>query len=184
MALRTVRLESDPILRKKAQKVKNVDGAILSLLRDMADTMYENNGIGLAGNQVGVLKRVVVADDGEGLLMLVNPIIIEKEGIECKEEGCLSLPELYGDVERATYIKLKALDEKGNRIELEAHDLLARILQHELDHLDGKLFVDTASNIVKREPKEQEETEQGNAEQAEIKQEKVIEQNELVGEKS
>lgn len=154
MALRTVRLDGDPILRKKAKKVKRVDGAILSLLRDMADTMYNSNGIGLAGNQVGVLHRVITADDGDGLLMLVNPVIVEKEGSECKEEGCLSLPEFYGDVERATYIKVRALDEKGNKIEIDAYDLLARILQHEIDHLDGKLFTDTASNVSKREQSE------------------------------
>ena len=159
MALRTVRLDGDPVLRKKAQKVKRVDGATLSLLRDMADTMYNNNGIGLAGNQIGVLQRVIVVDDGDGLLMLVNPVITERDGNECKEEGCLSVPEIYGDVERATYVKIKALDEKGNRVELEAHDLLARILQHEIDHLDGKLFTDTATNVGKRDKDEESENE-------------------------
>jgi len=157
MALRTIRLESDTILRKKAKKVERVDGAILTLLRDMADTMYKHDGVGLAGNQVGVLKRVLVADDGDGLVMLVNPVIVEKEGNECKEEGCLSVPEIYGEVERASYIKVKALDEKGKKIELKAYDFLARILQHEIDHLDGRLFTDIASNIGRRNTEEKSE---------------------------
>lgn len=163
MALRTIRIDGDPILRKKAKKVERVDGNIQNLLKDMADTMYQNDGIGLAGNQVGILKRLVVADDDDMLLMLVNPTIISKEGEVCKEEGCLSVPEMYGDVVRAEKIEVKALDEKGRRLHFKASGMLARILQHEIDHLDGKLFTDFATDVGKRHSDETKEEEQEEA---------------------
>ena len=147
MALRPVRLLGDDVLRKKAKKVEKINTFIKNLLDDMADTMYKNNGVGLAGNQVGVLKRVIVVDDGDGLLQLINPVITEKEGTQIGEEGCLSLPNIYGDVERAEKVKVKAQNLKGKYIEIEAEGLLAKVLQHEIDHLDGKLFSDTATNI-------------------------------------
>ena len=147
MALRPVRLLGDDVLRKKAKKVERINTFIKNLLDDMADTMYKNRGVGLAGNQVGVLKRVIVVDDGDGLLQLINPVIIEKEGTQCGEEGCLSFPDLYGNVERAEKVKVKAQNIKGEHIEIEAEGFLARIFQHEIDHLDGKLFVDTATDL-------------------------------------
>ncbi len=147
MALRAIRISGDEVLRKKAKKVEKIDAAIVTLLNDMADTMYANDGIGLAANQVGVLKRVIVVDDADELLMLVNPCIVSSEGTHCRQEGCLSFPNEYGDVERAAKIIVKALDEKGRRFEFEAEDMLARVIQHEIDHLDGKLFVDKASNL-------------------------------------
>ncbi len=157
MALRTVRTDGDPVLRKKAKKVEKIDGAIVSLLKDMADTMYANDGIGLAANQVGILKRLIVVDDGDGLLMLANPVILSCEGSCCREEGCLSVPETYGEVERPEKIVVRAFNEKGSRLEIEADDMLARIIQHEIDHLDGKLFIDTAKNTEKRPKKSPEE---------------------------
>ena len=147
MALRPVRLLGDDVLRKKAKKVERINTFIKNLLDDMADTMYKNRGVGLAGNQVGVLKRVIVVDDGDGLLQLINPVIIEKEGTQCGEEGCLSFPDLYGNVERAEKVKVKAQNITGEHIEIEAEGFLARIFQHEIDHLDGKLFVDTATDL-------------------------------------
>lgn len=166
MALRTVRTDGDPVLRKKAKKVEKIDGAVVSLLKDMADTMYANEGIGLAANQVGVLKRLIVLDDGDGLLMLVNPVIVSCEGTCCKEEGCLSVPEIYGEVERSEKIVVRAYDEKGNRLEIEADDLLARILQHEIDHLDGKLFIDAAKNTERRPKNSPEERSEAQKEES------------------
>ncbi len=152
MALRPIRLLGDDVLRKKAKKVEKINTFIKNLLDDMADTMYKNNGVGLAGNQVGVLKRVIVVDDGNGLLQLINPVITEKEGTQCGEEGCLSLPDIYGDVERAEKVKVKAQNIKGEYIEIEATGLLARIFQHETDHLDGKVFSDLATNLHEVKP--------------------------------
>ena len=149
MALRPVRLLGDEVLRKKAKKVDRVNDFIRTLLDDMADTMYKNDGVGLAGNQIGVLKRVIVVDDGDGLMQLVNPVIVERDGVQRNEEGCLSLPETYGTVERAEKVIVNALDRKGVRLRIEAEGFLARILQHEIDHLDGKLFIDTADGIHK-----------------------------------
>ena len=170
MALRPIRLLGDDVLRKKAKKVEKINTFIKNLLDDMADTMYKNNGVGLAGNQVGVLKRVIVVDDGNGLLQLINPVITEKEGTQCGEEGCLSLPDIYGDVERAEKVKVKAQNIKGEYIEIEATGLLARIFQHEIDHLDGKLFVDTATNVheVKYDQEAVEEENKETTEQTEV----------------
>ncbi len=167
MALRPVRLLGDDVLRKKAKKVEKINTFIKNLLDDMADTMYKNNGVGLAGNQVGVLKRVIVIDDGNGLLQLINPVILEKEGTQCGEEGCLSLPDIYGDVERAEKVKVKAQNIKGEHIEIEAEGLLARIFQHEIDHLDGKLFADTATNIHEVKLNQEEVVEEENKESTE-----------------
>lgn len=147
MALRPIRLIGDDVLRKKAKKVERVNDFIRTLLDDMADTMYKHDGVGLAGNQIGVLKRVIVVDDGEGLLQLVNPVITEQSGSQTGTEGCLSLPDIYGDVERYDKITVKALDHRGIKVKIEAEGYLARILQHEIDHLEGKVFIDTASNI-------------------------------------
>ena len=169
MALRPIRLLGDDVLRKKAKKVEKINTFIKNLLDDMADTMYKNKGVGLAGNQVGILKRVIVVDDGDGLLQLINPVILEKEGTQIDEEGCLSLPDIYGDVERADKIKVKAQNKQGKYIEFEAEGYLARIIQHEVDHLEGKLFSDTATNLHEDKPG-QENTEE-TSEEVEIKDE-------------
>ena len=169
MALRPIRILGDDVLRKKAKKVEKINTFIKNLLDDMADTMYKNKGVGLAGNQVGILKRVIVVDDGDGLLQLINPVILEKEGTQLDEEGCLSLPDIYGDVERAEKIKVKAQNTKGKYIEFESEGYLARIIQHEVDHLEGKLFSDTATNL--HEDKPGQETTEETSEEVEIKDE-------------
>ena len=169
MALRPIRILGDDVLRKKAKKVEKINTFIKNLLDDMADTMYKNKGVGLAGNQVGILKRVIVVDDGDGLLQLINPVILEKEGTQLDEEGCLSLPDIYGDVERADKIKVKAQNKQGKYIEFEAEGYLARIIQHEVDHLEGKLFSDTATNL--HEDKPGQETTEETSEEVEIKDE-------------
>jgi len=142
MALRNIRKLGDEILRKKSRKVEKIDDRIQVLLDDMLETMYKNNGVGLAGPQVGILKRIVVIDIGEGPIYLINPEIIEKSGSYIDEEGCLSVPGEQGPVERPYKVKVKALDREGNEILVIGEELMARALCHEIDHLDGILFVD------------------------------------------
>ncbi|MCT8976881.1 peptide deformylase [Clostridium sp. CX1] len=142
MALRNIREYGDELLRKKSRKVDVIDERIITLLRDMEETMYAADGVGLAAPQVGVLKRVVVIDVGQGIIKLINPEIIETEGSEIDTEGCLSVPGEQGEVERPYKVKVRALNEKGEEIEIEGEGLLARAFCHEIDHLDGVLFVD------------------------------------------
>ncbi|MBE6064266.1 peptide deformylase [Clostridium cochlearium] len=142
MAIRNLRFLGDDLLRKKSRKVDKIDDRIQVLLDDMLETMYENNGVGLAAPQVGILKRVVVIDIGEGPLFLINPEIIEEEGFYVDQEGCLSVPGRQGEVKRPYRVKVKAQDRKGNEIIVEGEELLARALCHEIDHLNGILFVD------------------------------------------
>jgi peptide deformylase len=143
----------DPRLRNKAKPVAVVDNAIRRLIDDMLETMYQAPGIGLAATQVNVAKRVVVIDiseDKDQPLCLVNPEILERDGIEQMEEGCLSVPGVYELVTRADHIRMRALDRDGKPFELEAEGLLAVCIQHELDHLDGKLFVDYLSSLKRQ----------------------------------
>lgn len=142
MAIRNIREYGDELLRKKSRKIEKIDDRILTLLEDMAETMYNAQGVGLAGPQVGILKRIVVIDTGDGLIKLINPEIIETEGSDTDIEGCLSVPGKQGEVERPYKVKVKALNEKGEEIVLEGEGLLARAFCHEIDHLDGILFVD------------------------------------------
>lgn len=144
MALRNVRKFGDPILRKKCREVENIDDRLLTLIKDMFETMYDADGVGLAGPQVGVLKRLFVIDIGEGPLVFINPEILETEGIQVDEEGCLSLPGETAPVKRPKFVRARALNEKGEEFEIEAEDLLARAICHEYDHLNGTLFVDRA----------------------------------------
>ncbi|NEZ46008.1 peptide deformylase [Clostridium niameyense] len=146
MALRNIRENGDGLLRKKSRKVEKIDERILTLIDDMVETMYEADGVGLAAPQVGILKRVVVIDVGEGILKLINPEIIEKEGAYTDVEGCLSVPGIQKKVERPYKVKVKALNEKGEEIVVEGEELLARALCHEIDHLEGILFIDKAIN--------------------------------------
>ncbi|EPY2308842.1 MULTISPECIES: peptide deformylase [Clostridium] len=146
MAIRNIRKYGDELLRKKSRKIEKIDDRILTLLEDMAETMYSAEGVGLAAPQVGILKRVVVIDVGEGLIKLINPEIIETEGSQKDVEGCLSVPGEQGEVERPYKVKVKALNEKGEEIVLEGEELLARAFCHEIDHLDGVLFVDKVIN--------------------------------------
>ncbi|NLL51444.1 MAG: peptide deformylase [Peptococcaceae bacterium] len=145
-----VRLGED-ILRDKAIEVKRINSNIHKLLDNMADTMYAAKGVGLAAPQIGVPKRVVVLDAGDGLIELINPVIIEKSGKAVDREGCLSVPNVTGDVERAQKVVVQALNREGELMEYKAEDLLARIFQHEIDHLDGILFVDIAQKVYRDE---------------------------------
>jgi len=143
----------DERLRKKAEKVPAVDGSIRKLVDDMLETMYESRGVGLAATQVNVHKRVIVMDVSEekdAPICLINPEIIEKDGVEESEEGCLSVPGFFEKVKRAEHIRVKALNRDGQPFELEARDLLAVCVQHEMDHLDGKLFVDYLSPLKRQ----------------------------------
>ena len=144
MAIRTIRISTDEVLRKTCKVVKEITPNLLTLLDDMADTMYEANGVGLAAPQVGILKRVVVIDIGEGLVELINPEILETSGSQTDDEGCLSVPGKYAPVERPNYVKVKAMDRDGNEFIIEGEELMARALCHEIDHLDGILYIDKA----------------------------------------
>lgn len=142
MAFRIIRLSMDEILRKKSREVKEVNEKILTILDDMAETMYEANGVGLAAPQIGILKRIVVIDIGEGLIELINPVIVESDGEQTGDEGCLSVPGKTGTVTRPNYVKVKAIDRNGDEIIVEGQELMARALCHEIDHLDGILYID------------------------------------------
>lgn len=144
MAIRNIRYESDEILRKKSKVVdiENNKTKILQLVNDMFETLQVNNGLGLAAVQVGVLKRIIVIEYELERYVLINPEIIFKEGKQICEEGCLSFPELFYEVERPEHIKIKYINEDFKTVELETHGLLSVIISHELDHLDGILFVD------------------------------------------
>jgi peptide deformylase len=144
MGLRNIRnyKEKETILRKKSKVVKEVDEKISELLEDMAETMYKGDGVGLAAPQIGILKRLVVIDIGEGLIKLINPVIIEVNGEQQETEGCLSVPGVLGEVIRPQKVRIGAQNEKGVYIELEGEGLLARAFCHELDHLEGILFID------------------------------------------
>lgn len=142
MALREIRKINDEVLRKKSRKVDKIDDRIRILLDDMLETMYHANGVGLAAPQVGILKRVVVVDIGQGPVKLINPEIIYSEGLQIDIEGCLSVPDVRDNVERPKKVIVKALNENGEEITVEAEDFFARALCHEIDHLDGILFID------------------------------------------
>jgi peptide deformylase len=140
----------DPRLKKIAARVEEVDGSICCLARDMAETMYEAPGIGLAATQVDVHKRVIVIDASETrdqLLTLINPEVIEKDGLQVCEEGCLSVPGIYDKVERAEHVVVRYLDLEGREQTVEATGLLAVCLQHEIDHLEGRVFVEHLSQL-------------------------------------
>ena len=144
VAIRTMRLEKDEILRKKSREVDIIDDKIQILIDDMIETMYKYNGVGLSAVQVGVLKRVVVIDieDGEGARVFINPKIISTKGEHEVEEGCLSFPNEYAKVVRPKELTLEALDRDGKKFKLKAKDLLAQAVAHEVDHLDGIIFID------------------------------------------
>lgn len=142
MAIRNILKDGDPTLRKKSREVEKIDQRILTLLDDMIETMYEADGVGLAAPQVGVLKRIIVIDVGEGVIELINPIIAEASGEQIEAEGCLSIPGVTGDVKRPEKVKVQGLNRRGERIEVIGEGLLARALCHEIDHLDGILFTD------------------------------------------
>ena len=144
MAIRTIRLEGDEILHKKSKEVDKIDERVVELVNDMIETMHKYNGVGLAAVQVGVLKRIVVIDlyDDNGPIVLINPKIIKTKGEQEVEEGCLSFPNQFGKIVRPEKIEVEALNEKGKKVKIEGEGLLAQALAHEIDHLDGVLFVD------------------------------------------
>lgn len=142
MALREIRVEGDAVLAKVCKEVKEITPRISDLIDDMIETMYEANGVGLAAPQVGILKRIVVIDVGEGPIVMINPRIIEQSGEQTGDEGCLSVPGKAGIVTRPNYVKARFFDEEMNECEIEGEELLARAICHELDHLDGHLYVE------------------------------------------
>ena len=146
MGIRTVRTEGDECLRKVCKPVKSVSLRTRILIEDMFDTMYESGGVGLAAPQIGVLKRIVVMDTDDNQHVLINPQILEVSGEQTGYEGCLSIPGKSGIVTRPDYVKVKALNERGEEYVLEGEGLLARCICHECDHLDGILFIDHCVN--------------------------------------
>ena len=147
MARYKVVLTGDPVLRRIAHPVKEVNDNIKKLMNNMAETMYHAKGVGLAAPQVGISKRVIVVDIGEGLFKLVNAEIVASSGIQDGAEGCLSLPDVVGNVKRSERVTVKALDENGDEVTIEATGYLARAFQHEIDHLNGIIFTDKATAI-------------------------------------
>lgn len=162
MAIRVIRTKEDPVLREVALEVKKITPQVKKLLDELAETMYAAEGVGLAAPQVGIPKRLIVIDvqDENGLLKLINPLIIERKGREAAPEGCLSFPGVAGEVERDETVTVQAIDLDGNTVQISASGLLARAFQHEIDHLDGILFVDRVTCFLKNEDRE------GNREEA------------------
>ncbi len=151
MSLLPIHLLGSPTLRQRADEVGNVDMGVERLIQDLFDTMYADSGVGLAANQVGIVRRVAVLHvENEPQLALIDPVILERSGNAREEEGCLSIPELYGDVDRAESILVETTTLDGTRIQLKAGDLQARVIQHEIDHLDGILFIDHLSPLKRR----------------------------------
>jgi peptide deformylase len=144
VAIRQIREEGDEILKKKSRDVEIIDDKIRDILNDMVETMHKYNGVGLAAVQVGILKRMIVIDlyDDKGVLKLVNPIIIKEKGEQEVEEGCLSFPNKYAKIIRPAEVTVEALNEDGNKVTIKAKGLLAQALSHEIDHLNGIVFVD------------------------------------------
>ena len=157
MALRTIRIQGDPVLTKKCREITEMTPKIKELIDDMLDTMYEAMGVGLAAPQVGILKRIVVIDIGEGPIVLINPEILETSGEQTGDEGCLSVPGMAGQVTRPNYVKVKAMDEDMNEVIYEGTELLARAFCHEIDHLDGKMYTDLVEGELHRTSYDEEE---------------------------
>lgn len=158
MALRIIVIEPDEVLHQVAKEVKKITPNVQKLLTDMADTMYEAEGVGLAAPQIGILKRVIVVDVGDdnGLIELINPEIVSQDGEQFGPEGCLSIPGYRGDVRRAQTVTVKGLDRNGNEVTYTGSDLLARAFQHEIDHLNGVLYTDIAEHVYEIPPEEEE----------------------------
>lgn len=148
MAIRNIRKNPDPVLRKKSRTVEVFDWRLWQLLDDMAETMYASDGVGLAAVQVGILRRIVVIDIGDGIIELINPEIIETSGEQYELEGCLSFPGEYGMVKRPMNVTVKAKNRHGEDVEYHGEELLAKAFCHEIDHLDGNLFVDHCDKIM------------------------------------
>ena len=167
MALRTIRTIGDDILTKKCKEVKDMTPRMQTLVDDMFETMYETGGVGLAAPQVGVLRRIVVIDVDDHPITLVNPVITETSGEQTGSEGCLSVPGKAGEVTRPMKVMVKAFDREMNEFTLEGEELLARAICHELDHLEGKLYVDLVEGDLYDVTAEPEEGEEESEEEAE-----------------
>ena len=155
MALRNIVQEPNETLRKKCRKVEQITDRILQLLDDMKETLAKADGVGLAAPQVGVLRRIVVIDIGEGPMELINPEILESSGEQTGEEGCLSVAGRWGVVTRPNYVKVKAMDRQGKECIYEGEGLLARAFCHEIDHLDGRLFIDIMKEEIMEDADEE-----------------------------
>lgn len=153
MALRTIVKLGDEVLRKKCKPVTMIDPKIHTLLDDMAETMHAANGVGLAAPQVGLLKRIVVIDVGEGVIELINPEILSTSGEQTDDEGCLSIPDQYYPVTRPNVVEVRALNRYGKSFTMKGEGLLARAFCHEIDHLEGHLFIDVYKQQQKQRPK-------------------------------
>jgi peptide deformylase len=149
MAVLAIRKAGDTVLKTKAEPVEKITRRLKQLIDDMANTMYQADGVGLAAPQVGVSLRVIVVDTGDGLIELINPEIQACEGAECGAEGCLSIPGVWGEVERATTVTVEGLNRRGKKHCITASGMLARVLQHEIDHLEGILFIERAQSVYK-----------------------------------
>ncbi len=144
MAIRTIRTEGDEILKKKSKKVEVIDEKIIELIKDMIETLHKYEGVGLAAVQVGILKQIVVIQEAEDkpIHVIINPEIISQSGTQIVEEGCLSFPNKFAKIERPENIKIRAINEKGKKIEISGKGLLAQAISHEIDHLNGEVFID------------------------------------------
>lgn len=149
MALRTIRLQGDPVLNKVCREITEVTPKIETLIEDMIETMYDANGVGLAAPQVGILKRLVVIDVGEGPIVMINPRIISEDGEQVGDEGCLSVPGKAGQVTRPNHVVARFFDEEMQECEIEGEELLARAICHELEHLDGHLYTERVEGPLK-----------------------------------
>ena len=160
MAIRNIRTYGDKVLTKRAKEVTEMNEKTLELIEDMLDTMYDAQGVGLAAPQVGILKRIVVIDvseEGDQPIILINPVILSTDGVQTGDEGCLSVPGKCGVVTRPNHVVVKALNEEMEEITLEGEGLLARAFCHEIDHLDGVLYVDKVEGELKSNTQEYEE---------------------------
>ena len=164
MAVLQLRYEGDPVLRAKAKPVAKVTKRVVKLLKDMEETMYAADGVGLAAPQIGVSERLIVVDVGEGPIHIINPVLEKGGRLRYRREGCLSIPGVYGYVERYATVVVSGLDAKGKPLRIEGSGLLARALQHEIDHLEGILFTDKASGVT--EVVEGQESEESGSAQA------------------
>jgi peptide deformylase len=151
MTIRSIHLLGSPVLRERAEDVEEIDDSVKELIQDLLDTTFADDGLGLAANQIGVARQVAVVVHGdEPLLFLINPKVVESEGEEREEEGCLSLPDLFADVTRPAHVVVETLDLEGNTVRVDADGIKARAILHEVDHLNGVMFIDHLSPFKRR----------------------------------
>jgi peptide deformylase len=151
MAIFPIRIFGDPVLRTKAKEIETIDDGIRRLAEDMIETMYDAPGVGLAAPQIGISKRIVVFDAGEGPKVLINPELIETSGTWVSDEGCLSVPGRFWEIQRPGFARVRGLDEQGREVEYEGEELLGRVLQHEIDHLNGTLLIERLDRRTRKQ---------------------------------